>query len=113
MHPWSAGPVAAHDEGRNPIVHVDFTPGVTYKSKEEAGAAGRRSGKAGWVAGLAQDAAGTQFWIVAALNADGQLELDGRTVQLELLTGKAADTFRQKVKGQRNQAKAQWIARAV
>ncbi len=109
----AALPAATHDEGRNPIVHLDFTPSVTYKSKEEAGAAGRRSGKAGWMAGLAQDAAGTQFWIVAALNAEGQLELDGRAVQLELLTGKEADACRQKVKGQRNQAKAQWVARRL
>lgn len=106
-------PAATHEEGRNPIVHLSFTPAATHKNKEEAAAAGRRSGQMGWLAALAQDSDGTQFWIMATANERGNLVLDGQEVRLELLTGKEAVAYREKVKGTRNQAKAQWVAQAV
>ncbi|GAA5513674.1 hypothetical protein Dcar01_02418 [Deinococcus carri] len=104
---------AACDEGRNPIVHLGFTPSSTHKTKEAAAAAGRQACKSGWLAALAQDHEGAQFWVVACLNERGHLVLDGQEVRLEPLTGQEAEAYRQKVQGARNQAKAQWVAQAV
>ncbi|GAA5514898.1 hypothetical protein Dcar01_03662 [Deinococcus carri] len=104
---------AEHDEGRNPLVHLSFTPSSTHKTKEAAAAAGRQACKTGWLAALAQDHEGAQFWVVACLNERGNLVLDGQEVRLELLSGQEAEAYREKVKGARNQAKAQWVAQAV
>ncbi|MBB5234507.1 hypothetical protein [Deinococcus budaensis] len=106
-------PAALHEEGRNPIVHLSFTPASTHKNKEEAAAAARRGSTAGWLAALAQDVDGTQFWIVATTNERGNLVLDGQEVRLELLTGKEAETYREKVKNARFKTKSQWVAQAI
>ncbi|WP_104990840.1 hypothetical protein [Deinococcus sp. NW-56] len=109
----SAVAAATSPEGDNPIVHLSWTPATTYRNKQEAAEAGKRLG-GGWLASLAQDADGKQFWIVVRVGRDpGQLVLDGEAVRLELLTGQEAEAYRGKVSGARFKSKAQWIAQAV
>lgn len=109
----SAVAAATSPEGDNPLVHLSWTPATTYRNKQEAAEAGKRLG-GGWLASLAQDADGKQFWIVVRVGRDpGQLVLDGEAVQLELLTGQEAEAYREKVSGARFKSKAQWVAQAV
>lgn len=105
--------VATSADARNPLMHLAHKPKETHKNKEEAAAAGRRSKSNGWIAFLAQDATGEQYWVVATLNEAGVLTLDGQAVDLQLLEGKAAEAARAKVKAPRLQAKSQWVATAM
>jgi len=104
---------ATSPEGDNPLVHLSWTPATTYRNKQEAAEAGKRLG-GGWLASLAQDAEGKQFWIVVRVGRDpGHLVLDGEAVRLELLTGQEAEAYREKVSGARFKSKAQWVAQAI
>lgn len=105
--------VATSEHARNPIVHLALPVATRHKSKDEAAAAGRRAGARGHLAFLAQDETGEQFWAVANVAEQGHLTLDDTPIDLTLLEGRAAEDARAKVKGARNQAKAQWLASAV
>lgn len=105
--------VATSAEARNPLLHLDVPVQAKHKTKAEAAAAGKQHGGRGFLAFLAQDAQGEQFWVVATVDADGRLQLDGTEVTLNMLEGEAAEAARAKLKGERVKAKSQWLAQAV
>lgn len=105
--------LATSAEARNPLLHLDVPVQSKHKTKADAAAAGKQHGGRGFLAFLAQDAQGEQFWVVATVDADGRLQLDGTEVTLNLLEGDAAEAARAKLKGERVKAKSQWLAQAV
>lgn len=105
-------PIATSPEAQNPLVHLRVTATTTYKTKAEAAAAGKASGKA-FLAFLAVDTNLETAWVVATVGDDGQLEIDGQTVAAELLTGTEAEAARAKLDGKRLKEKSQWRVQAA
>ena len=105
-------PIATSPEAQNPLVHLRVTATTTYKTKAEAAAAGKASGKA-FLAFLAVNADLETAWVVATVGDEGQLEIDGQTVAAELLTGTEADAARAKLDGKRLKEKSQWRVQAA
>ena len=105
-------PIATSPEAQNPLVHLRVTATTTYKTKAEAAAAGKASGKA-FLAFLAVNADLETAWVVATVGASGELEINGQTVAAELLTGTEADAARAKLDGKRLKEKSQWRVQAA
>ncbi|WP_339096157.1 hypothetical protein WDJ50_02390 [Deinococcus sp. VB142] len=105
-------PIAISPEAQNPLVHLRVTATTTYKTKAEAAAAGKASGKA-FLAFLAVDTNLETAWVVATVGDEGQLEIDGQTVAAELLTGTEAEVARAKLDGKRLKEKSQWRVQAA
>ena len=105
-------PIATSPEAGNPLVHLRVTATTTYKTKAEAAAAGKASGKA-FLAFLAVNADLETAWVVATVGDSGQLEIDGQTVAAELLTGNEAEAARAKLDGKRLKEKSQWRVQAA
>lgn len=105
-------PIATSPEAGNPLVHLRVSTQTTYKTKAEAAAAGKASGKA-FLAFLAVDADLETGWVVATVGESGELEIDGQPVSAELMTGAEADAARAKLDGKRLKEKSQWRVQAA
>lgn len=105
-------PIATSPEADNPLVHLRVLAKTSYKTKAEAAAAGKASGK-GFLAFLAVNADLDTAWVVATVGEHGELEVDGQAVELRLLTGSDAEGARAKLGGKRLRDKSQWMAEAV
>ena len=105
-------PIATSADAGNPLVHLRVEAQTTYKTKAEAAAAGKASGKA-FLAFLTVNADLETAWVVATVGVGGQLEIDGQAVSAYLLTGSDAEAARARLDGKRLKEKSQWRVQAA